>query len=427
MANLTLKVIQQPGKGRIVTLIDKLIYPRTPFTLANGAQKTFSKIAFTLENGKVVSFDPSKYDDKVAATALLQKARKAEFVMLFNDKDRTPLSQIMRTAEFGGSKGNKGDMAEAIFAIAIAEKFRKRAKIISEQDVLKTINMLQVNKAHQRFSWNVPNLNPMIEDKLNLEINLSIPNIQALTNQANLPRLGNIIQSSVKYANSATVQQLATMIHDNNKFNTIDVKAVGAIMQLESKVDVLVHVDGKPVDINVSLKADQVKQFGQVGGAGYEKQEMLWMSLFNMSPKAYEAKYYQTLKMKNNDHLQAIAAIYKDMAIDVSNAINSNPSRMYREISEGIKWYMTMRDPSVTLVQLSRKEALVYQFQNLEILLTGQKLKAVYIDKANPQVDIKDSHGKTLFSVRARRDGNYIRNVIEKGPLLTELVSFVAV
>ena len=41
-----------------------------------------------------------------------------------------------------------------------------------------------------------------------------------------------------------------------------------------------VKVDGKPIDIKVSLKAGDVKQFGQVSGIDFEKQIKLWDTTF---------------------------------------------------------------------------------------------------------------------------------------------------
>jgi hypothetical protein len=72
----------------------------------------------------------------------------------------------------------------------------------------------------------------------------------------------------------------------------------------------------------------------------------------------------------------------------------------------------------------------VLSFANLEKKLKNIDLDARYNDKAaNPQIEIYDiNSGMQLFRIRSKKEkvkgGKwYIRNYIEKGPLLSELTS----
>jgi hypothetical protein len=73
---------------------------------------------------------------------------------------------------------------------------------------------------------------------------------------------------------------------------------------------------------------------------------------------------------------------------------------------------------------------MIYKFDNLQtaLKLKNVKLTAKFIDnKTKPEVRIQDSKsGSILITVRLRTDREYIRNVIEKGKLMTELTAIVA-
>ena len=423
MAGLTLRDLRAPNKGRIQILVTKLQQgDMSPFTTVRGDLVGLTKIAFT-ERGRVEEYkNPSDPSQMHLIIQRLQTVSKASFVVLFNDKDRVQLTDILKTQEFGG-KANKGDMAEIVFSAAIACRFINKNTTVSEGDVIRMLNRIDDSRVKQDFYFKSDNKNPLIQDDVHWQINSAMINIKAITNQKVQTTLGDIIQSSVKYANSSSVVNVAKTVYENNRYNKIEVLAIGAIRQTETKVDVLVKLDGQPVDINVSLKANQVKQFGQVGGSGFDKQRILWESLFPIDVDKYQQKFYDTLRDKGV--VPSIDLIYRRACIDINQSITSNRDRVYDYIADGITKFATMNDKSVSLVQLTRKEAMIYNFNNLRSILamTSTKLKAVYAGKAMPQVDITDEKGKILFSIRCKREGDYIRHYIEKGKLLTELVA----
>lgn len=436
MAFLSLDELRK-RPGRIETFVNKL-KNKTPFDMVNGDSKVFTKILFT-DSGRIIEVVPSKDPRQImlAIEWLKSRATSTKYVLVANDKERSTLSEILKNGDFGGQggktsrgavKGNRGDMAEGVFAAAIAARFINKNGTISEQDVIDMINGLDKTKSHQKIDFKSPNKNPKIVDHVCLNLRLAPSNLTALTDRQTQSTLGDIIQSSVKYANSNVVAAWSKTLYENNRFNDIEVVADGLSEQKTSKVDVRVKIDGKLTDINVSLKADDVKQFGQISGAGFEKQVLLWGKLFKFDVNKYEKDYYDLVKQQ--DLVGAIATVYKGIVSDFNKAVATRKSELTKNIAAGIRYFATLNEQSVTLVQLSRQEAMVYQFDNLEKLLSTSTLKAVYIaHKAAPEVHIQDEKNNVLISIRVKREikpnGTYIRNYIEKGKLLTQLASYL--
>lgn len=432
MAGLTLKDLRAPNRARIQVLIQKLVHPElSPFTTMNGAVVPLNRIAFT-EAGRITEFrnpaDPAQQDQIIRK---LKTVSRSNFVILYNDKDKFQLNELMKTSEFGGSAGkaNRGDMAELIFSAAIAMRFMNKNQPVEEADVIKLLNLIDGNRPQQEMMFKSQNRNGKIVDDVKWEIATTSLNVKAINNPKVQSTVGDLIQASVKYANSSTVTKWSKTLYENDRYNMIQVQSIGTLAQKSTKVDVKVMIDKKPCDINVSLKADEVKQFGQVGGSGFDKQEYLWMKLMDMNCTKYQTDYFDAVKVKNSP-IAGIEVVYKKMVTDINSKMSSNRAKVLDDLADGINFFATSNEPSVSLVQLSRQEAYVYKFDNLRSLLSmsGAKLKAVYAGKTYPQVDIVDEKGKVLVSVRCKseRGGTYIRNYIEKGKLLTELASFLA-
>ena len=437
MASLSLDELRK-RPGRVETFVNKL-KNKTPFDLVNGDTKVFTKILFT-DSGRIIEVTPSKDPRQVAVAIewLKTRATNSRYVLVANDKDRSTLSELLKTGDFGGQggktskgavKGNRGDMAEGVFACAIACRFIQKNSTISEQDVHDMINSLDRSKSHQKIPFDSPNKNPKVHDKVTLNLRLAPSNLMALTDRATQQTLGDIIQSSVRYANSNIVAGWSKLLYENNRYNEIEVIADGLSEQKSSKVDVRVKVDGKQTDINVSLKADDVKQFGQISGAGFDKQVLLWDKLLKFDAGKYESDYYQYVKQQ--DIIGGIAVVYKGIVNDFNKSVGTKKAELTKNIANGIRYFATLHEPAVTLVQLSRQEAMVYQFDNLEKLLSTSKLKAVYVShKSAPELHISDDKNNILLTVRVKREmkpnGVYVRNYIEKGGLLTQLASYMA-
>lgn len=437
MAALSLAELRK-RPGRVETFVNKL-RTKTPFDFVNGDVKVLTKIAFT-EGGRVTELTPSKDPRHItlAIEWLKTRATNSKYIIVMSDKERFNLSDLLKSSDFGGlggkaakggMKGNRGDIAEGIFAAALVARFIGKNTVVSESEVIAVIDRLSKNKPKQDIVFKAPNKSPKIQDTVHFKISLSPANMAALTDRASQAKMSDLIQSSVKYANSKVVSNWSKTIYENNRYNVVEVIADGLSEQRSSKVDVRVLINGKKTDINVSLKTDDVKQFGQISGGSFEKQQLLWKTLFNLDIKKYENEYYT--KLYGKDIFGGITLIYKGVVNDINKAITSNKDMAYKQIASGIRHFATLKDSSVTMVQLTKQEAMVYQFDNLQKLLQVSKLKATFDSATStPRVVISDERGEVLLYIRVKREirpnGTYIRNYIEKGKLLTRLASYMA-
>jgi hypothetical protein len=438
MAALTIKDFKgKHGETRIVALLEKLIEgQRSPFTTVDGKQQPFNKITYPdPRTGRLVTKNALDISDSADIANIIRTGsvsfKQIQLSYERNNKvtNLVPLSDIMKTEDFGG-KANKGDMAEVIFSAAIACRFLNKNQAITEGDVIDMIKRLNDTDTHQVLGpMKSPNKEPKVVDDLYWEINSALINIKALKNPRHVRNLKSIISSSVKYANSAVVAANAKKYYENSLYNKIAIKAIGTVAQNDTKVDVYVEIDDKKVDINVSLKAAGTKQFGQVGGGTIDKQKDLWSTLVDLkvSP-SLEKKYFDILK--NDGIIEANSALYSGMADLFNTVASTNPDRIIDSLADGVAFFGTRKDQTVDMVQLTPKEAMIYKFDNLQtaLKLKNIKLVAKFIDnKTKPEVRIQDSRsGSILITVRLRTDREYIRNVIEKGKLMTELTAIVA-
>ena len=440
MANLTIKDFRgRHGETRIIALIEKLIQQtRSPFTTSDGKQQPFNKITYPdPRTGRLVTKNAADVADS-ADIANIIRTGAVPFSLIKLSYERNnkttalvALSDIIKTEEFGG-KANRGDMAEIIFSAAIACRFLNKNQAITDSDVMDMIKRLNDTDTYQRLGpMKSPNKEPKVIDDVYWEINSALINVKALKNPRHIRNLKNIINSSVKYANSTAVAENAKIIYENGLYNMIEVKAVGTVAQNDTKVDVYVEIDNKKININVSLKAAGAKQFGQVSGSGIDKQKDLWNTLLDMKvTPQLEKKFYDLLK--TDGVVAAHSAVYKGMADEINRKLTTNPKAVYNSLSDGIMFFGTRNDPNVDMVSLNNREAMIYKFDNLQqsLQLKGKMLKALYVsNKTKPEIRIQDAKtGTILISVRMKVESknNYIRHYIEKGKLMTELIGMVA-
>jgi hypothetical protein len=437
MANLSLANIRE-RPGRAETLVNKL-KSKTPFDMVTGGTKIFDTLMHS-SGGKIDLIVPSKSTAEFnkALLILKSKATSRDGLFLKNNSEQVRISALLKSGDFGGAggsasgnavKGNRGDMAEAIFAAAITARFMNKNMAVGTNHVIALIDRIDSNQKKQKMVYDSPNKNPKIMDKVTFELGLAESNLKALTDKSVQSTLKDIVNAAIKYANSSIVTSWSKLLFENNRFNEIEVISDGVGDQKGTKVDVRVKIDGKPTNINVSLKADDVKQFGQVGGSKFEAQQRLWDELLGLDVTSFETKYYEKIKKKNV--VGAIEEIYSGAAVLFNAAVKTNKEALYKKLADGINYFATLREQNVTLVQLTRQEAQVYKFDNIEKLLKNVNLTAKLITtKKYPEINFEDDDGLVLITVRVKTENKpkevYVRNYIEKGKLLTKLASFIA-
>lgn len=359
-----------------------------------------------------------------------REAIQLELVTARNDKIK--IARLDKPKK--GAGGNRGDIAEGILGAAIAARFINKNRPIERRDIHEVIKRMKGSGSRRDTQYKSPNANESVIDDVRFFLALAKPNMDALSDPKNFVALEDLFDSAVKYANGKTVVAWSELLYYNNQYNFIEVISDGLGGQRSTKIDVAVKVDDKPTDINISLKAGDVKQFGQVGGIEFEKQEALWNNALGIDIKILEAKYQKLVA----DHkaIDAIYEVYNFVQRRINSALSSSTEskKMLDTLAEGILYFATLREKDVTLVQLDSREAKIYNFSNVKPMISSlTNLRADLKDSAGkPKLTIRDSaSGKALLEFRVKQENKpsgeiYIRNYIEKGELLSDLIAVYA-
>jgi hypothetical protein len=240
-------------------------------------------------------------------------------------------------------KYNLGDMAEGVVGAAITARFIYKNRNINAQLVYSVLRALaksgttnypgKKGKQVER-TFKSANQNPKIMDDVRCFISLAEVNMMALLARNNETMLKEYVDSAVKYANSNNVKKWAKLVYENNRYDKIEVLSDGLGGQKTTKVDVSVKITNDkgellPVDILVSLKAGDVKQFGQVSGAEFEKQEELWEQLFGYKNNIRSLKdKYDKMMFIDKKPDEAVFLVYST----VTKLLVRDLSRSYNEL-----------------------------------------------------------------------------------------------
>tara|TARA_B100000674_G_scaffold4276_1_gene3525 strand:- start:38 stop:1354 length:1317 start_codon:yes stop_codon:yes gene_type:complete len=335
---------------------------------------------------------------------------------------------------------NMGDVAEGIFAAAIAARFINRGvDRVSINDVKNIIGSLSplpiMGRKSQMAFYNTtaPNQGVQVRDGIKLTITLGAANMALLTSGRNLD---NYARASLQYANKQSVTTWVNTLYTNKRADRIEIIGDGVSGQRSTKVDVKVKVTNdkgqlQPINIDVSLKAGEVSQFGQVGGIDIQNLSKFFSNIFGVQVDSFIAGIYQEKTISENDVEGGLNYLYEE----VTKKLNNITPSIVQSIANGIKLYATGGDDNVELVQLSQGEATIYNFKDVGQKLAGLKYSATVTKSGSlPQITVS-SNSKTLISIRSRRENKrdsqgrpytYFRNYIEKGPLLGELIARAA-
>lgn len=348
------------------------------------------------------------------------------------------------------SKFNRGDVSEGILAAAITARFISKTNRITSLDVINVIKKLGKPRKMKNFlliekNFDSPNKNPKIIDNVICKITLAEINMKAfLDNKIYHERdIKELVNSSLAYANGNNIMEWADMVYNNNQINKIEIKSEGLLDQTGTKVDLRVLIDEKQVGIGISLKAGDVKQFGQVGGSSIESMNEFFNPLGVKFSSKFETQYEKMISQKKV--AEALCMSYKEAYTQIKNNIKTNNIEFKKDISNFIKFHATRNEPNVALVQLSKNEVSVYNFENIQKKLKGINLDVVYSESNTdvikgakiPQLKIISDdiqRNNVLLQLRNKLEGNRIsskgkkvgltvRNYVEKGHLTTDLLA----
>jgi hypothetical protein len=422
----------EPTKWKRLNIFLHKVLEKEPFELVDGtstvvAQSEYNKIIDTFNAGIV----PSNF--KIAT-----------------DKGDLSLSKFFKSAELGGKGAggaglsNKGEVSEGILGASLFAKLiaRTRGKIdiISSKEIWEVIDMLaQTQEDHYGVTVK-DGAKKTVNDSIQYTLKLKPGPYADLMDEAKRSLLVDVVNSAVAYANSADSQSYCEYFYLNGKPDVIHVITDGISGATTKKSDVEVVITdpktGKQThqQLNISLKAgsDQMGQIGQ-GKEGFEfdSQKELW-NAFGIDIESSRKEFNKELE--KHGLIAAIETIYRDATTFLQDLLSGGfddaEYLFLRDLVKGIDYFATLNDPTVILVSLERGTYEVMSFANLERQLKGVDLDARYSEtSATPQVEIFDKNsGQQLFRIRTKREtkkggGIYVRNYIEKGPLLKQLTS----
>jgi len=334
--------------------------------------------------------------------------------------------------------GNKGEISEGVLGAAMVAKFKKRTADgigqITVNDVNEVLNALKKTGTDE-YTATLPGNDGKNKDVLVFVLRLKTVPYKDLMDPSKRKFLADEFSSAVAYANNRMAEQYASYFYRNNQNDKIKVISDGISGESERKTDVYVEVESpigsesKTTKLDISLKAGPVKQFGQVGGAGFDKLEGLFKT-FGVDISSLQPQFEKT-----QDKTEALQLVYSEAANAFTRRMTGDEREeaFIREVINGINYFGTRNDPNVILVQFDKGTYSVIRFSKLEKMVEKIDMVATTTtDKVGrPKIHIADSKtGEKFLTIRAKienktdKDGNpyqYIRNVIEKEPLLGKM------
>ena len=350
---------------------------------------------------------------------------------------------------------NYGNVAEGVFAAALAARFTggRTKRDSTAYDVYSILSRLSPSPIPGKKSsravlqTSAPNAVAGVgSDTIITEITLAKVNMDFLINPNNREALLDYVIAALTYANRESVRQWVRTIYTNGRRDTVKIMADGVSNERTTKIDVKVSITNKEqgqlkgVNINASVKADDVKQFGQVSGEDFSTVSRFFTTAIGDGlvgeSAAFETESKGPAKMRK---------IYKAADTIIDNNLNNDLTAkdMAFKIGTGISSFATQDnagvvDPSgdtVELINLSKGEATIYNFQNVAQKLSEFRLKSEYKTGGKndlPTIVIRESESNKIVvqfrsKVENKIDKNgvpylYYRNYIEKGQFLTELI-----
>lgn len=335
---------------------------------------------------------------------------------------------------------NKGEIVEGIYGAATMARLVNRPNDdITPQDVYNIIARLPDTPQGGSVVINAEEANSDITDNFELIVKLKPQPYADLKNTKKIDAMmGNIVRSVVAFVNNETIPRYAKLFAENQRPDSVDIISDGISDETGTKTDVqLIYKDenGQPIreliKYGQSVKVGAVKQFGQVGGGKasdtlekrFEKLEFMWdkfgvdvsplKDMFTKSSRiedAYEKVYDEAAKI-----------LKQDLA-----GINVDKEKAFLEkFINGIKFFATLNDDNVNLIQFDEKGYFVLDFSRLNKLFDMGMDFDVIVQKGVaksdpsiklPKITVIDAKTKTpFFSIRMYRAGTgYIRNYIEK-------------
>tara|TARA_R100001443_G_C3348150_1_gene176160 strand:+ start:209 stop:1561 length:1353 start_codon:yes stop_codon:yes gene_type:complete len=442
-------------KTASASTFSKYIVPVTELITRSMEHNTKVKVAskeFTIVNNNANKESLKSFAELASSSSSLADALELQLETVERRASPLVFRQLNKPTLDGGH-WTKGDVAEGVVAAAIAARFIHKNTDITFNKVFGVLNKL-IDKGTTRRNkgliveenFDSPNQNPDILDNVKVFIGLAEGNMNVLldkTRQTTL--LKPYAEAASKYANSYHVSRWSKLFYENNRIDRIEVTSDGVSDQSGTKVDLRVSATNDeneliPININLSIKADDVKQFGQVSGIDFSVQENLWESLFGYGKfvKGFESEYNRLYQEEHNVN-DAVNKIYREVNTKINEELTgANSDATIRRLAQGINHFATLNEENVTMLDVGGGKAKVYRFDEIYSRIKEHNYKSILLTSKTERLHtiqiVKDTSGSTsiksydkLIQFRIRKevksDGSpYIRNLIEKNHLMGKLL-----
>ena len=341
-----------------------------------------------------------------------------------------------------GKIGNRGETSEGILGAAMFAKFVKREPgedigTVTPEDISGVLDSLK-KTGEDQYEVEVEDYDNEHADRVTFVLRLKTGPYQDLMDPTKRTLLASEYSSAAAYVNSSDAERYSRYFYINGRADQITIMADGVTGETEQKTDVWVYVadeDGNPrkLRLNASLKVGGVGQFGQVSGDSEQTQQTLWNYFgVDVAPALDDFKSV----LKNNGARDAFKQVYEyaadQMDQELRNASPEDEANIVNSIATGITHFATLGDPKVELVDFSDGGFKILRFNKLVDKLKNIDLEATYIDRYTwPEVIIHERGNpkNRLLKIRTKienkpKGGIYMRNLIEKGPLLEKLTEY---
>ena len=361
-------------------------------------------------------------------------------------------------------KPSKGDIGEAVIAAAICARFvykNSRITPANVETILKRLGSRGIKNYPGKTgkfvedTFKSKNEGVKVMDDVHCYISLNLSAITAavkprseygqLMRDPDSKAIPQYMQSACNYVNSGKVAKWAKTVYENRRYDKIEVISDGLSDQKGTKVDTRVKITDykgelQPVNINLSMKVDDIGQFGQVSGMTFDVQQELWKQVFGYTStvNTLETKWNELSQVKH-DLKGALNMVYDAVYAKAKQDIKGpGKEKLIKQIAKALDYFATRHEEHVEMLNLGAGGTKLYKFDDMEsILMQVEDFDIEIRDQKNGyrQIDIVGKSPKSgkigkIISVRLRRQPEeskgpitYIRNLIEKKPLLGELLA----
>ena len=345
--------------------------------------------------------------------------------------------------------GNVGEIAEGVFAAALAARFITRSESNTTTDqiqrILQALNVGAVGGSSKgTYTGFAPNKDIPEKDRIELSIVLKNNNMKFVSDPKNFPAMDAYMRAAIQYADRQVVRDWVETIYTNGRVDTVKVMADGISDSTTTKIDVKVEITNdkgrlSQVDINVSLKIDQTALFGQVSGHEFNRVSEFFSTGIQEN-MGQEQQQYESIV----DKKQKLKYIYEKAAEKLISKLRLNPQEAKSALGRGISLFATRDNAGavdikggnkVQLIDLNKGEATIYDFKNVAALLQNYNFDVKYnvsTDGDMPTIIIEERETnqrliqfRAMYQNKKKANGQkylYFRNYVEKGAFLKELI-----